>query len=210
MIRAVIFDLWDTLLHPKDWNSIRIAQEILGRQDMPYEEFKRDFSSAFMTQKLSSFEEMCEYVCSQFGAENGKAKDLLLTWYEERKRVELYPETMEVLEALSRNYKIGLLSNASMYTEEVLKDTNLSGRFDTIVISYMVGMLKPDERIYREMLRRIGVNAEDAMMVGDNYVDDVEGPEKVGIRGILLDRSNKYPQYTNRISSLKQLEASLV
>ena len=49
------------------------------------------------------------------------------------------------------------------------------------------------------------VKKDEVIMVGDSLPDDVKAAEKFGIKGILLDRRNRYPKYKNRITSLKEL-----
>ena len=48
---------------------------------------------------------------------------------------------------------------------------------------------KPDERVYRHVLAELDVEASDAMMVGDDLERDVAGPQKVGMRGVWIDRA---------------------
>jgi FMN phosphatase YigB (HAD superfamily) len=46
-------------------------------------------------------------------------------------------------------------------------------------------------------------------MVGDSIEDDVEGANAVGMRGLLLDRENRYPEVTEKLTDLRALSAAL-
>ena len=55
--------------------------------------------------------------------------------------------------------------------------------------SYKVMRPKPHPAIFSETLRLLGVKPKEAVMVGDSYKADIAGAKRLGIRGILLNRS---------------------
>jgi putative hydrolase of the HAD superfamily len=57
---------------------------------------------------------------------------------------------------------------------------------DYPVSSAQVGWRKPDPRIYRSVLALAGCEAKDAVFVGDSLRTDVLGPQRSGIRSVLL------------------------
>ena len=66
---------------------------------------------------------------------------------------------------------------------------DLARHFDYILVEGELGHGKPDERVYRHALAQLGVEASDAMMVGDDLERDVAGPQSVGMRGVWIDRA---------------------
>jgi putative hydrolase of the HAD superfamily len=56
---------------------------------------------------------------------------------------------------------------------------------DAETFSSEVGTRKPDPRIFRHVLERIGVEPADAVFVGDRMGDDIGGAKGVGMRGVL-------------------------
>jgi putative hydrolase of the HAD superfamily len=56
--------------------------------------------------------------------------------------------------------------------------------FDAIVISEEVGVRKPDRRIFDLTLTRLGVEADDAVFVGDHPETDIRGAQEAGMRAI--------------------------
>ena len=65
---------------------------------------------------------------------------------------------------------------------------NLAHYFDAILIEGEFGAGKPEEIVYRHVLDRLGVPAREAWMVGDNIEWDVAAPQRLGLRGVWVDR----------------------
>ena len=61
---------------------------------------------------------------------------------------------------------------------------------DALVVSGEIGISKPDPGIFEVALRRLGIGAEDAVMVGDSWAADVVGASAAGIRPIWFNRHN--------------------
>jgi len=97
-------------------------------------------------------------------------------------------EMVEVLEGLrATGYRLGLVSNVSLRAELMRADLarlGLDGLLDATVFSSEVGIRKPDPRIFREALRRVGAKPATTVFVGDRLVDDVSGARSVGMRGV--------------------------
>ena len=58
-------------------------------------------------------------------------------------------------------------------------------------------------------LERLGVQPEEAAMVGDSLEDDVEGARALGMRAFLVDRENRFPEVEGRLRDLYALPAAL-
>ena len=71
------------------------------------------------------------------------------------------------------------------------------------------GKTKPHETIFRRMLELLGVEAGEAVMVGDTLEDDIEGARAVGMRAILVDREGRYPDHPERLEDLRSLPAAI-
>jgi putative hydrolase of the HAD superfamily len=83
--------------------------------------------------------------------------------------------------------------------------------FDVILDSQVEGVEKPDPRLFRLALERLGEPAEAALHVGDFYNVDVVGARAAGIRPILVDEAGLYPEADcPRVQSLAELAAHLV
>lgn len=93
-------------------------------------------------------------------------------------------ELVRLIEELRKGYKIGLLSNAWGDLRQVLTGRiPISHLFDDMVISAEVGMGKPDPRIFRMAVDRLGVQAEEAVFI-DDMLANVEAARGIGLNAI--------------------------
>ena len=103
------------------------------------------------------------------------------------------PGTFEALEAFkSAGYKLAIVSNAEGQVEADAKRFGLAQYFDVIIDSHIVGVAKPDPRIFRIALERLGVGPDEARFAGDIYSIDVEGARAAGIEARLVDQHQRY------------------
>jgi putative hydrolase of the HAD superfamily len=89
--------------------------------------------------------------------------------------------------------KLAVVSNSEGTIEAALDEVGLGPLLETVVDSAVVGVAKPDPRIFQLALERIDVAPADAIMVGDSPTADVAGARAAGIRGVLLDPFELYP-----------------
>lgn len=101
-----------------------------------------------------------------------------------------------VREALERlraaGLKLAVVSNSEGHIEAALAEAGLRPYLETVVDSAIVGVSKPDPRIFHIALERIGVAPADAIMVGDSPTADVTGSAAAGVRSALLDPFELY------------------
>ena len=100
------------------------------------------------------------------------------------------PNVLEVLTALKRRYRLGVISNTvgsgDVELTEALDKAGLRSLIDALVTSRDFGKAKPDPAIYAEGARRLGVPLDETVMVGDRLDTDVAGALNAGIPGIWL------------------------
>jgi HAD superfamily hydrolase (TIGR01549 family) len=108
---------------------------------------------------------------------------MLDTWH-------AYDDTVPTLQALkAAGIRICLLSNAGVPIRSVLDREGVSPLVDAVVLSYEVGCVKPDHRIFRAALSALGLEAPSVLMVGDNANDD-GGGASLGLRTLILPRTS--------------------
>jgi len=101
-----------------------------------------------------------------------------------------------------------VVSNANGKLKVLLERLRLATRFDVMLDSAVEGVAKPDPRLFQLALERSGSRPEDTLHVGDLYHVDVEGARGAGLRAVLLDTANLYPNADcPRIRSLGELPA---
>jgi glucose-1-phosphatase len=92
------------------------------------------------------------------------------------------PESVEILRQLRGRYKLAMLSNVNaMHWEHVAARHAFMKWFDHPVASYAVGYRKPDEEIFRIVLRKAGVAPEKAVFI-DDIESHIHAAKAVGIR----------------------------
>ncbi len=108
----------------------------------------------------------------------------------------LYDDSIPTLERVRKaGLKVGVISNWEEWLERLMVDLDMRHHVDVAVVSGLAGVEKPDAEIFHHALSAAGVAPEEAIHVGDNIRDDVEGAEAVGIRGILIDRTGARAAY---------------
>jgi len=89
----------------------------------------------------------------------------------------------------SQGYRLGVVANVwSGGMSPALQKLGLQKFFDTTVASVDVGFRKPSPEIFQLALDSLGLNAERAMMVGDNPLSDIQGAHDIGMCAVRLMR----------------------
>ena len=103
--------------------------------------------------------------------------------------IRLDPQADDLLTRLrGLGLALALVSNASSYSEEVLSSFRLRERFDAVVLSYELGVLKPHPSIYLKAAAQLGVRTEACVFIGDGGDEELAGARQVGMHTILVDR----------------------
>ncbi len=102
----------------------------------------------------------------------------------------LYDDVTPVLRELdARGFKVGLISNSHRCLASFQQHFELHGLIAAAISSSEHGFLKPHPSIFEAALRLVGVQPEEAVMVGDSLTHDIEGAARVGMRGVLVRRA---------------------
>jgi putative hydrolase of the HAD superfamily len=122
-------------------------------------------------------------------------------------RLQVYPDVEPTLSGLrAKGLKLGLVSNGfKQDLDYVLGELGLEKWFDAVVCIDSCNCVKPDKEIFLYALDKLGVEAYEAVFVGDSVVHDYEGALKVGIKSYLIDREGKIPGQYDKIMSLTEL-----
>jgi HAD superfamily hydrolase (TIGR01549 family) len=104
---------------------------------------------------------------------------------------ELYDDVPAVMRQLAESgMRIGLISNTHRCLASFQSHFELQGLVSATVSSSDHGLMKPHPSIFIAALQLIGVDASEAVMVGDSFKHDIEGALNVGMRAILLNRGD--------------------
>lgn len=120
---------------------------------------------------------------------------MLDTWH-------AYDDTVQTLQSLREaDIRTCLLSNAGVPIAPVLDREGVTALVDGVVLSYEVGCVKPDPRIFQVALDTLGLPASAVLMVGDNANDD-GGGTLLGIRTLILPRTRGPVHGLSAVTSL--------
>jgi putative hydrolase of the HAD superfamily len=126
---------------------------------------------------------------------------------------QLYPDTVDALRLLhGAGRRLGIVSNFDSRLYDVLAELGIRSFFEQVVISWQAGAAKPDPRIFRAALDKMGLAPENAVHVGDSLRDDVMGAQAVELHAILLDRKNAHADWEGslRVQTLSDAAAIIL
>jgi putative hydrolase of the HAD superfamily len=108
----------------------------------------------------------------------------------------LFADVIPALKSLrERKLVIGLLTNFARDMVPLITRAGLAQYIDFVTTPYNAGADKPDPRIFYAALKQAAVTAEEAIYIGDQYKVDVVGAQSAGIKPLLIDRYNLYPDF---------------
>lgn len=120
-----------------------------------------------------------------------KAMDIFYTEY--RNHVWIEEDLHQTLENIrQKGYRIGVVSNSSLYDEVMIncfKKVGLAKYIDIFTFSYYLKIGKPKRQIFEIALAKMAVDARNAIMVGDNLQSDIEPAQELGLTGIWLNKN---------------------
>jgi HAD superfamily hydrolase (TIGR01549 family) len=117
---------------------------------------------------------------------------------------ELFPDVVPLLGALHARCRVGLVSNTDRELAPFAAQLGIA--VDFALASSAHGRRKPCTTIFAAALALGGAGPDEAVMVGDNLADDIEGAIASGLRAVLVDRADRYPEYEGeRIRGLAEL-----
>jgi len=193
-IKSVIFDLYGTLIY-------------LQRDSKPYPRLFGSMPSKEQVHDSLVFDaETPEIFCNKVGIPiphdiEAIQNDLI----QDVASAVAFNDSVEVLQALhSQGIKLAVISNLANPYMAPLYQLELDHFFQSIVFSCQIGFQKPNPNTYKTALEQLNSTAAETIMVGDSWKSDFEGPQKCGIQGFLLDRSNRFSK-ENSLRSLRDL-----
>lgn len=104
--------------------------------------------------------------------------------------LELNDDFLRFIQSVQGKYKLAIISNdSSEWSKYIREKFDINKYFDVISISGDLKIKKPDERIFRYTIEKLGVSAKDCIFV-DDIARNLIAAEKLGIKAILLNSRN--------------------
>jgi putative hydrolase of the HAD superfamily len=192
-MRAVIFDLWDTLID-YDVEGTRAAEAVYAeRLGVDPDEFTQRWRAGRHARDTGALVDSFRSV--------GATDELLSTLVELRhasflKACVPRAGAVETLHELRRRgLKLGMISVCSEEVALLWEETPFAGLFDSTVFSATCGLRKPDPAIYELCAEELAVEPADCLFVGDGANDELGGAERAGMRAVLILRPEQDEPY---------------
>jgi putative hydrolase of the HAD superfamily len=232
MIKAVFFDLYQTLVHYQpsqeelesdalknlgiDVVAAALRRPILAANEYIYNQMaKKPLSQRSREEVMALYSEYQRIVLKEVGIPVDEKIVLRLLGMMQQAKMDLilFDDVIPALDDLKKlGLKIGLISNIEQNMTAVLDKLGLSAKLDSVVTSQDAGFTKPNPGIFQYALQKFGVQPADTVYVGDQYQVDVLGAKGAGMQAILIDRDNYYREKLDcvKIKSLKDIQQHLV
>jgi len=182
MIDSVISDLGQVLLH---FDNRRFFERLAKYTSLSVEDIRAathengELLDLFDTGRISP-REFYERAVTALGAR--VSQDDFYAAYNDV--FTIHASALDVVRSLKPKYKLAMLSNTDPVRygaiERAFPELFF---FDAYVLSFRIGAMKPDPRVYREALRLLGARPENALFI-DDIRDNLDGAARLGIAGI--------------------------
>ncbi|GLH73040.1 hypothetical protein GETHLI_15420 [Geothrix limicola] len=185
MIRAVVFDLWNTLVFSPAGSPFQRMRELLRpEQAHLFPALMRDG----MVRPYPSVRAFLEAWQGQASLDDAQMEAMAEAFLEAGAQAQCFRESPEALGAVRDLARVALLSNTQTFGLEMLDRLGISERIRTRILSAEIGTLKPEADAYEAVQRKLGLFPGNLAMVGDNWNDDVEGALAAGWTAIWVNR----------------------
>jgi HAD superfamily hydrolase (TIGR01509 family) len=209
---AALLDMYDTVARTR-WHEL--SNRIAGELDVDLEALYRAYNLTRDDRSVGAFDGQEGDMAAIVEAAGFESSPTLIGTLVALERefaetgIELWEDSLPVIRELrARGVKTALVSNCSHSTRGIVDRLGLNEAFDEVILSFEVGLRKPDPAIYREALGRLDVEPERAVFVDDQQ-DYCDGAAAIGIGTFLIDRSGDGTPVGNGHRVIRDLRALL-
>jgi putative hydrolase of the HAD superfamily len=210
LIKAVTFDLWNTLIEDRDYTDFRVKtlENTLNRigHTISLASIKETYVLAHIhvqniwrkeNCRFVTAEERLDYILDKLSVQLPKGlKAEVLTQFKKAALLDpphLAPDALGILRFTSSKYKVGLISDSGitpgMFLRKILSSHQVLKYFDYSVFSDENGFNKPHKTMFEKTLSGLGVKPHEAVHVGDLLHTDVAGAKALGMKAIWLNKT---------------------
>jgi putative hydrolase of the HAD superfamily len=184
MIKAIIFDLWETL-GTKNVGISKSLQDKFGIKKSS--EFMHLYETSVQLNNWSSEKEMAINFLKEFNIKHtNENEEFIINLFREGiEKATMFSGIKELLLKLKENYKLGFISNTTVFEASVLDKWQIRDVFDVASFSWELGIKKPTKEIFDITLQKLGVEPEEAIFVDDGGKNILNAKE-YGLNGIIF------------------------
>ena len=195
-IKAIIFDLGKVLL---DYDLEMIAHEMSRRSGKNPDEIMDKIFEIYMAHSLDTgkspvrlfINDVIEYLDIDLSFEEFRTIWCDIFWVNH--------EMVYFSQQLRKDYPIYILSNVCELHHEHIENTfTVSDWADEVFVSYKEKLIKPDAKIYKQVLEKIGCMPQESILIDDRE-ENVEGAAKLGMNTILFKNLGQFKEELSKI-----------
>ena len=194
MIRAVLFDIDDTLFPEQEYYSSgfrMVAQELLSRGVGPAQ------STQSLLERLARTEDKghtLDLASKQLGFPEEWVPDLVHLVRNHKPQISFFPDVVPALRILRKRYRLGCVTDGHpLRQQRKIEALGLSAMVDAIVITDELGGIeyrKPHPLGFIRCCEKLQVSLSECVVVGDSLQRDVKGARNLGMLTVLLRRND--------------------
>jgi 2-haloacid dehalogenase len=199
-VDAVVFDLGGVLI---DWNPRHLYRQLFDD-----EATMEDFLATICTLEWHVAHDLGQSTvesCAELALEHPEHASMIRAWAERSEDMigGAIDETVSILSELrAAGVRCYVLSNMEPETFPLrLERFEFLHWFDGHVISGLEGLVKPDPKIFRRMLRRFDLQPSRTVFIDDSAVN-VEAARKIGINAVLFESPSQLRRALEEIGLL--------
>jgi 2-haloacid dehalogenase len=188
----ISFDVYGTLVSIRDssYEAFRSILRDSGRPDIDvraFWEYWEDRNIAHYWEAYRPYKQICELSLVEAFEHfeiDGQAT-LIQRYFDAFRTFGCYPDVRPTLEALSRRYRLAIVSNID---DDLLSATPLPGAFDLICTAERARGYKPDGALFRYLIDHSGVGKEGIFHAGQSQFTDLVGGKPLGLAIAWINR----------------------
>lgn len=188
MIRAVVFDLWNTLVHSRGGDPFQHLHALMNEaQREHFLTLKRDA----MDQRHASAEAFLERWKPCMELTDAQHAAMAEVFRAAATDAECFPEVLEALGRTREVARLALLSNTQSFDMHFLDRLGLTALLPNRFLSAETGFLKPEPKAFATVQQKLSLFPGQLAMVGDSWNDDVLGALEAGWTAIWVNREHR-------------------
>lgn len=193
MIKAVVFDLDDTLISEREYikSGFNVVAEVLSEKyQLLQEDVFFKLMSLFQESPKNVFNRLLDFYQIDYTTE--EIKELIVSYRHHLPNISLYQDAKFILNELSeKSLKLGVITDGYQVTQRnKLLSLGIDAYFDAIIVTDELGreFWKPHARPYELIKEQLGVEFNEIIYIGDNVSKDFITAKKLGMYTVQVER----------------------